>query len=469
MSSYHSLDDLFQEAKPWPPDSERMSEYNENIHIRDNELSEVWPDLNRKMREDNKDALKTWLGYFWKSTQRAMDFLLGKQVQVGASNPDSPEDLSVRDFVAASDFHQTLFEAMVDCDSLGDGLLKIYKDEEGKAVLQSNCPVIWYPIVEKGNLRRVLYHVLATTFKRGEVSYLKVEIHSKNDIEHRVYELTTSANGTSLGRRMDFNGFSEEFPGIQEIETHNLGEFLVIPISNIRTSKDVYGKSSYNDAAKSIAKKLIDRYNQVDRVLDKHSDPNLIGPKGMLELNPVTHKPMFRGGGRYFGYQHDPNMTAPKIEYVTWDGNLVPAETSIQRQLSDLFNELELQPISLASKNTGTIGSGTAVSGAAYRLMMTPILAKVGRLERAMTPQATKAIRLAMRYQGTPVDDVVIRVQDAMPRIPMEEGQRIALLGQMPQFAGDVGGAWLLQQLDIPAEKAEEIMKDPTRNGGLGF
>lgn len=463
MSSYHSLDDLFQEAKPWPPDSERMSEYNENIHIRDNELSEVWPDLNRKLREDNKDALKTWLGYFWKSTQRAMDFLLGKQIQVGASNPDSPEDQSVRDFVAASDFHQTLFEAMVDCDSLGDGLLKIYKDKEGKAVLQSNCPVIWYPIVEKGNLRRVLYHVLATPFKRGEVSYLKVEIHSKMDIEHRIYELSTSINSSILGKRLDFAGFSEEFPDIQEIETHGLGEFLVITISNIRTSSDVYGRSSYNRAAKSIAKKLIDRYNQVDRVLDKHSDPNLVGPRGMLELNPITHKPMFRGGGRYFGYQHDPNMTPPRVEYVTWDGNLVPAETSIQRQIGDLFNELELPPVAMAKDIQGAVVSGTA-----YRLMLTPLLAKVGRLERAMTPQATKAIRLAMRYQGTPVDDVVIRVQDAMPRIPMEEGQRIALLGQMPQFAGDVGGAWLLRQLDIPADEAEQIMKDPTRNGGFG-
>jgi len=463
MTTYHSLDDLFQEAKPWPPDPARMAEYNENIHIRDNELSEVWPDLNRKTREDNKDELKTWLGYFWKSTQRAMDFLLGKQIQVGASKPDSPEDIAVRDFVAASDFHQTLFEAMVDCDSLGDGLLKIYKDEEGKAVLQSNCPVIWYPIVEKGNLRRVLYHVLATTFKRGEVSYLKVEIHSKNDIEHRVYDLTSSMTGHTLGKRLDFAGFSDEFPGIQEIETHNLGEFLVIPISNIRTSKDVYGKSSYNHAAKSIAKKLIDRYNQVDRVLDKHSDPNLIGPKGMLELNPVTHKPMFRGGGRYFGYQHDPNMTPPRVEYITWDGNLVPAETSIQRQIGDLFNELELPPVAMAKDIQGAVVSGTA-----YRLMLTPLLAKVGRLERAMTPQAVKAIRLAMRYQGTPVDDVFVRVQDAMPRIPLEEGQRVALLGQMPQFAGDVGGAWLLQQLDISAEKADEIMKDPTRNGGFG-
>lgn len=432
-----------------------MAEYNENINIRENDLSKVWPDLNRKMREDNKDALLSWLGYFWKSTQRSMDFLLGKQIMIRSE--ETPE---VNDFAIASDFHQTLFEAMVDCDSLGDGILKIYKDEDGKSVLQSNCPTIWYPIIERGNLRKIVYHVLATTFKRDETQYLKAEIHSKTDIEHRVYELVSGASGTSLGRKLDFAGFSYDFPGVQEIETHNLGDFLVIPISNIRTSKDVYGRSSYSPSAKSIAKKLIERYNQIDRVLDKHTDPNLIGPKDMLEINPITHKPMFRGGGRYFGYLHDPSLPVPDIRYLTWDGNLVPAETSIQRQIGDLFNELELPPVAMAKDIQGAVVSGTA-----YRLMLTPLLAKVGRLGRAMIPQAKKAILLAMRYQGTPVEDVDIQIQDAMPRIPLEESQRIAILGQLSHFAGEVGGAWLLEQLDIPEDKAIEIMRDPTRGG----
>jgi len=431
-----------------------MAEYRENIHLRDNKFDEIWPDLNRMLREDGKDSLKTWLGYFWKSTIRCMDFMLGKKILIGSSKPDSPEDKAVKEFVAASDFHQTLFETMVDCDSLGDGLLKIYKDAEGKAVLQSNCPMIWNQISEPGNLRRVQYHVLATKFKKGEQSYLKVEIHSKNDIEHRIYELGDSPTKKThiIGKRLPFADFAEEFPDIQEIETHGLGEFLVIPISNIRTSKDVYGKSSYNDAAKSIAKKLVDRYNQVDRVLDKHSDPNLIGPKGMLELNPITHKPMFRGGGRYFGYKHDPNVPVPDIHYITWDGNLVPAETSIERQIGDLFNELELPPVAMAKDIQGSVVSGTA-----YRLMLTPLLAKCGRLERSMTPQAKKAIQLAMRYQGTPVDDITIHVQDAMPKIPMEESQRIMNLATSGLFAGEVGTQYLLEELGVPTDKAVEI------------
>lgn len=349
--SYTDLESLFQENAEWPPDADRIKEYQENISIRENDFVAIWPDLNRLLREDNKDQLKTWLGYFWKSTIRSMDFLLGKPVLIGSSASGSEEDKAVKQFAIDSDIHQTLFEVMVDCDSLGDGLLKIYKDSEGKAVLQSNCPTIWHEIVEPGNLRRVQYHILATEFKRDTETFLKVEIHSKTDIQHRIYELKTSLSGAcQLGKRLPFEQFAEQYKGIQEVETHNLDEFLVIPISNIRTSKDVYGKSSYNAAAKSIAKKLIDRYNQIDRVLDKHSDPNLLGPKGMLELNPVTHKPMFRGGGRYFGYRHDPNLPVPDIHYVTWDGNLVPAETAIQRQIGDLFNELELPPVAMASK-----------------------------------------------------------------------------------------------------------------------
>lgn len=454
--SYTDLESLFQENAEWPPDADRIKEYQENISIRENDFVAIWPDLNRLLREDNKDQLKTWLGYFWKSTIRSMDFLLGKPVLIGSSASGSEEDKAVKQFAIDSDIHQTLFEAMVDCDSLGDGLLKIYKDSEGKAVLQSNCPAIWHEIVEPGNLRRVQYHILATEFKRDTETFLKVEIHSKTDIQHRIYELKTSLSGAcQLGKRLPFEQFAEQYKGIQEVETHNLGEFLVIPISNIRTSKDVYGKSSYNAAAKSIAKKLIDRYNQIDRVLDKHSDPNLLGPKGMLELNPVTHKPMFRGGGRYFGYRHDPNLPVPDIHYVTWDGNLVPAETAIQRQIGDLFNELELPPVAMASKLEGAVVSGTA-----YRLMLTPLLAKVGRLERAMVPQAIKAIKLAMRYQGQSVEDVMVKTQSAMPVIPLEESQRIATLATSGIFAGEAGTTYLLKEAGVPADLAADIAKE---------
>jgi hypothetical protein len=177
----------------------------------------------------------------------------------------------------------------------------------------------------------------------------------------------------------------------------------------------------------------------------------MIGPKGMMELNPITHKPMFRGGGRYFGYQHDPQMTPPKVEYITWDGNLIPAETAIARQINDLFNELELPPVSMAKDTTGV------VSGVAYRLMLSPLLAKVGRLERSMVPNVIKAVKIALAYQGTPVEEVCVEVQDAMPIIPLEEAQRVALLASSAIFAGSAGTQYLLEQAGVPSDIAKKI------------
>lgn len=465
---------FLDEGKQYPPDPARNLMYKENIAIRENRFNDCWVDYNRKMREDNSYELKTWLGYFWRSTQRSMDFLLGKELKIGGAETGTESDDKVNEFVLQSDIHQTIFEAMVDCDTLGDGLLKIYKDKDGKAILQSNCPTIWEQVVEPGNFRRVQYHVLMTEFVKSvegeeDSHYVKVEIHSKDAVEHRIYQLTYSgAMKTSLyapindigqpimqlalfGPRLPFEQFRDQFPDTEEVETHNLGDFLIVPISNIRTSRDVYGRSAYSLAAKSIAKQLIDRYNQIDRVLDKHSDPNMIGPKGMLELNPITHKPMMRGGGRYFGYRHDPDMVPPKVEYITWDGNLIPAETSIVRQINDLFNELELPPVSMAKDTTGV------VSGSAYRLMLSPLLAKVGRLERSMVPNVIKAIKIALRYQGTPVEDVTVEVQDALPVIPNEEAQRISLLAASGLFAGSVGVQYLLEQAGVPEDIAESI------------
>jgi hypothetical protein len=153
-------------------------------------------------------------------------------------------------------------------------------------------------------------------------------------------------------------------------------------------------------------------------------------------------------------------MSAPDIRYVTWDGNLIPAETSIKRYLGDLFNELELPAASMASDVSSIANTAGTMSGTAYRLMLTPLLAKVGRLERAMVPQATKAIKLAMRYQGLPIEDVMVKTQSAMPVIPLEESQRIAALAASGIFMGEAGTQYLLEQAGVDPEMAATIAKE---------
>ncbi|MCK9570940.1 phage portal protein [Candidatus Pacearchaeota archaeon] len=469
-----------EKGKEFPPkcEAERIAAYHENRELRENEFSEIWKDYQRLMREDSKTEFKIILGYFKLSTKKTLDTLLGKQPLIGQSAPKDADAKIISDLIEYTDLYQADYEVAYDLDSLGDGFFKIYRDADGKSVIQSNDPSNVYVVVEPGNLRKVRYYVIASKFEKKigeeEKHYLKVEIHGRNEqkkhvIEHRVYELGSLLGKCQIGEQVqDLGQFVDEIPALAAnpsgIEENPVDDFLVIHVPGPRTSCDVYGESSYGEDLKSLWRAIVRRYTGIDSVLTKHEDPNLIAPIGYTTKDPVTQKQTFVGGGRVFQYRHDPGMQAPDIKYLVWDGNLIPSETSIERLQSDFWNAAEVPESCLAGKADGGVASGVA-----YRLMMTPLITKANRLEMSLRPRLQKALRLALLLQGTPIEDITVKFSDSLPRIPLEEAQRIATLGQMPQFQGEIGGAWLLRQLEIPEDQAKAIMEDPTRNQGGGF
>ena len=481
------LESIFKPGQSWPPESEsqRLTTYKENIALRDNRFGAVWSDYNRLMREDGRKELSMWLGYLWICTKKSMDMLLGKPPIITTSS-DS-ETANLESFLESQDIQQVLYEVMVDVDSLGDGLLKIYKDADGNVKLQSNSPDIWFPIVESGNLREFKYHVLADVFHRVEYDtdgtpkskqyYLKAEIHSKEQIEHRIYQLDTAVRTgmtytgmMSLGmsytiqRQCDLADFLDVFPYLSElpddgIEDNPIGDFLIIPIPGPRGSKDVYGRSSYGQDLKSILKALIDRYIEREWVLNKHGDPNMIGPKGMFEqYDPVTQKSIIRAGGKYFGYRWDPGMTPPDIHYSE-NQQLAAIMGAVQQDITDLtqafLNLAEIPAVVLAGTAQGMRG---AVSGTAYRLMLHPLVNKVERLERSLQPRALQALKLACRLLDKPAESVTIKFADPFPKIPAEEATRVMTL-RNPQ-SPIISNQQALRELGYDDDTVDKIMEE---------
>ena len=481
------LESLFQEGVAWPPRSEsrRLTTYKENICLRENRFNDCWSDFNRLMREDSRKELTLFLGYFWLSTKKSLDMLLGKPPIIAAADKKSYENQLITDFVEQTDFPQTLYEVAADMDACGDGIFKIYKDSDDQVKIQSNSPDIWFPVVMPGNLRGYQYHVLADIFHKVEQDewgenkskayYLKVEIHSKDEIEHRVYALDTAirtgmtytgmaALGMSytIQEQMNLNAFVDLFPSFaglpsSGIEQNPLGKFLVIPVPGPRTSKEVYGRSSYGADLKTVAKALIEEYIQREQVLAKHFDPNLIGPKGMFDsYDPVTQKVVMRFGGKYLSYRWDPGMTPPDVHYLEFS-QLKAYMDAVQQDINDLtqkfLNLAEIPPAVLAGSE-GTMGA--RVSGIAYRLMLTPLTDKVQRMTRSLQPRALQALNLAMELAGTHVDTAVIQFPDPSPKIPLEEAQRVASL-----FLGKIiSRAQSLRELNYSDEQVLQIEKE---------
>lgn len=465
-----TLTDLsfLEKGQFFPPDSEasRITKYAENRALRNNSFDAIWKDYQRLMREDSKSEFKIILGYFKLSTKKTLDTLLGKQPLITGSN-----ESAISELIESTDLYQTDYEVALDVDSLGDGFFKVYRDEEGKAVIQSNDPSNIYVVVEAGNLRRVRYYVIAQKFNKvlpgsneGK-QYLKVEIHGRNEqkkhvIEYRVYELDQVLTGKEqIGNLMDLSMFVDDIPALKDnpsgIVDNPIDDFLVIHVPGPRDSTSVYGESSYGDDLKSLWKALVRRYTGIDSVLTKHEDPNLIAPIGYATKDPVTQKQTFTGGGRVFQYRHDPGMSAPDIHYLTWEGNLGPSELSIERLQADFWNAAEVPESILAGKVDGGVASGVA-----YRLMMIPLLTKANRLEMSIRPRLQKAVKLALELQGSPVEDVAIKFVSNIPVIPIEEAQRINTLAMSGIFAGEAGMQYLLEEAGVPSDKAEAIAKE---------
>jgi hypothetical protein len=108
-----------------------------------------------------------------------------------------------------------------------------------------------------------------------------------------------------------------------------------------------------------------------------------------------------------------------------------------------------------------------AESGTALRLRLTNTLAKCNRIKRKVDGASRRVINAAMALIGNPVGSLYIEWGSSLPRIPVEAAQRFALLAMTPQFAGEVGGKFLLREIGYDDDEAESIMTDPSRNGGL--
>ncbi len=108
----------------------------------------------------------------------------------------------------------------------GDGLYRLRYDEISKeSVIEGQSPELWFPVVSPNNIRNVQYHVLAWTYEKADPimlpmtdiplsdrmkKYLRVEIHAKGTVEHRLYELTQS--GGIRGQVSDPRAVEVDFP-----------------------------------------------------------------------------------------------------------------------------------------------------------------------------------------------------------------------------------------------------------------
>lgn len=415
---------FLDQGKPWPPPSEteRLKGYADNRRLFEANHAEVFTEpISRILRAAGELGLKTptsyelVVNYFRLISVTTAGLLFNKAPGIVAGREHDAKAMDVlQDISDRSGLQEVLFSCALDASRYGDGLLYIHKDSSGKGVIDISRPDCWYPVVDAANIRRALYHVLATPYEtngygqKQKTKYLRVEIHSPGKIETRDYQMSEGSIGSLVGQvRMEKTGFDD---------------FLIVPVSNLRPSDRVHGIDDYNDI-QSLVCELEIRLAQISRVLDRHSDPTMQGPESALQdvkLEDGSEARVFVPG-KFFVNQA--GATAGKIEYVTWDAQLEANFKLIERLLSLIRTISEMGALlSDMSDKEGAIPSG-----AAMRRMLYSVISKVSRLRNTFTPAMRQAIKAAAALSGHDFSDTPIYFDwpDVLPRDP-EEQARIA-------------------------------------------
>ena len=445
----HPITDLsfLQTGAPWPPASQkqRLLRYAKNKQLWKGEHDDVYGNWWKVLRDDKAASLEIILGWHKRLSTLWADLLLseaprffdgedaeetaGSGAPSEASNAAKTKRQEAIDRITDKDdngYIRTLYKITLDISRYGDGVAKLSLKDDG-ARIKSITPAYWFPVVSEDDLEEYTAHVLAWKFKRGDQEMLRCEVHEKGWISHRLYAL----HGGLLGERQPVGLYGDEAhaqvmqnpelaPILDGLEETKCDDFLVVPFKGLEVSDEIYGSDDYTQID-SLVMALEVRCGQINRVLDKHTDPSMYGPPGLMVRDRASGKMVFKSGSQYYEVDEEDQIPG----YVTWDGQLLAQFQELDTLLKQLYILSETSPAAF-----GQIEGNLAESGSALRRLMQAPLAKVARMTMSVDPSAKRCIKIASQLEAangftdaTPIAKVNIQWQDGLPPDPKEQAE----------------------------------------------
>lgn len=393
--------DFLNAGSGWPPYSERarLKRYKDNKALFEGEhlkvFKEIWMRLFRTEWQMSVEIMLNWpkrISTIW------ADLLLG-ETPIVSDGKSETNTAYINDLITKLKLWKAAYMAAIDTSRYGDGVFKVRRTETDGIKVAIIPPEFWFPVVNPLDAKDVLYHVIAWPSRNNPNSLndwsgkLHVEIHGRETIEYRVYDLPMP--GCGLKAPMEITQ-----------ESNTIGHSLVVHCPGLETSDTIYGRDDYDDLT-SILQELEVRIAQTAKILDMHAEPKMYGPSDVIQKDPDTGKPRAMVGD-YFPV--DADTTPPG--YIVWNAQLEYSFKQIETLKEQLYMLSETSPALFGKIETGLAESGSAMK----RLFMAP-LAKVNRVRMNFDPAIKEVISIAAALDGKKYGDIVpvITWKDGLP------------------------------------------------------
>lgn len=414
-------------GKQFPPASEeeRLSKYYKNKLIFEGKHEEVYADtFNRIKRIVNnfEDVISYSMTINFQKliSFKFADFTCGEFPKITCGDDNSIQQKAIDKIIENSKLKSRLYSSAVDLSRFGDTILNVFRNDEGNGEIGITQPNFYYKVVDPKNIDKVVNHILANTYE--------IETESKNIFSTSYY------TKKYLYVQIHYKGYYEEFTCelnenntiVRATETKRintgLSDFAVVPIHSIMTSDNCYGMDDYTDLD-GIISELEVRLSQISKILDKHAEPTMQGPRNAMSIE--NGQLVFKAG-TYI--PKDPEDS--DVSYITWEAQL-EANFKIVENLINMLSIVSEMGSTIFSTDM-KVGIATAPSGTALRRMLTSALAKVGRTRIFLDEGLKKSIKLCSELGGNDVvnlkdEDINIHWRDGISNDPREEAEIMAI------------------------------------------
>lgn len=455
---------LLKPGDYWPlsvDNEKRIKRYKENKLLFEGDHVDVFKNVQRQIEsiEDIDSADKVAMTYLVCNycgllSKLSADMLFGEKPQIKAENKSTDDRL--QEIIKNNNFYTNSYESALGNSYRGDSCLKVKYTKRSKyasereVIIEPQNPEFFFVEKEENNVRKINRMIIGFTKRVANEKYLQLEIHEPGTIYNQAYRMT----GNVVSSQVDIKSLDE---GLEEVVKTGVDDFLLVHIPNWRTDTEFWGYSDYLDI-KSLQDECNDRISQISKVLDKHADPNMIGPPDYLNEDENVNI-----GDSYFPYDDE----SVKPEYMSWDGKLEAAFKEIDYMLKMMFLVTETSPDAFGLDDGNVADSGRALK---FRLMR--LLSKIARKKMYYDKGLKKALTIAQKLdnehngQNYEVEEPSVDWRDGLPDDPKEKAETTESLDRASAMSTEEKvrynhPEWSEQRIQdeisrIEAEKAEE-------------
>lgn len=373
---------LFEKGEYYPPigHKKRIDRYKENKKLFLGDHYDVFERL-QNIPSDSVYISSNMAGLICK---KSADFLFGETPTFSAGREDDSEEQKAIDrIVEENDLQMKLQQSATGNAFRGDSFFKIRwgqkwggkvpeKFDPFRIIVEAQNPKYVFPVESAGDASEIeAYHIAYPTVVGGtgdEDWILNVEAHYPNLIDYRKFEMTPF---DTFGMEVTEWKIGKEIKSERRTVETGIPFPLVVHIPNYATDDSWEGIDDISEH-KPMFDEINNRLTRIAEILDKHADPSLAVPAGVLGEDENGNPIFAVGRDKVFEIMGKDDIVP---QYITWDGQLQSAFEELDRVTEMLLVNAEIPALALGKGDAGTSGS----SGLAIKFRMNSLLAKINR------------------------------------------------------------------------------------------